>query len=201
MKKCVHITRVSPQSLLKPLKLVFTWKTDVALIPLHCPIWHTVCPCSSFVPGNVGYELLLLASCFPPVLDLFTGLKQQLWGWRCWQLRGGAALIIWFLTWAVNQYMYFSTFQLFVSRRQLPIFLLETWSAGSRRTQFIMICSHRLASPTSSTPARSIFCWLATYTRGSIFSRLWQQASRLLIIVWLLSTAGHWGVWYKDFPF
>ena len=65
--------------------------------------------------------------------------------------------------------MYFSTFQLFGSRRQLPIFLLETWSAGSRRTQFIMICSHRLASPTSSTPVGSIFCWLATYTRGSIF--------------------------------
>ena len=42
MKKCVHITRVSPQSLLKPLKLVFTLKTDVALISLHCPIWHTV---------------------------------------------------------------------------------------------------------------------------------------------------------------
>ena len=44
VKKCVLITRVSPQSLLKPLKLVFTWKTDVALISLHCPIWHTVPP-------------------------------------------------------------------------------------------------------------------------------------------------------------
>ena len=42
VKKCVHITRVSPQSLLKPLKLVSTSKTDVAQISLHCPIWHTV---------------------------------------------------------------------------------------------------------------------------------------------------------------
>ena len=44
VKKCVLITRVSPQSLLKPLKLVFTSKTDVAQISLHCPIWHTVWP-------------------------------------------------------------------------------------------------------------------------------------------------------------
>ena len=42
VKKCVLITRVSPQTLLKPLKHGFTWKTDVALISLHCPIWHTV---------------------------------------------------------------------------------------------------------------------------------------------------------------
>ena len=42
VKKYVLITWVSPQSLLKPLKLVFTSKTDVAQISLHCPIWHTV---------------------------------------------------------------------------------------------------------------------------------------------------------------
>ena len=50
VKKCVHITWVSPQSLLKPLKLVFTSKTDVAQISLHCPIWHTVD--SYFLPTN-----------------------------------------------------------------------------------------------------------------------------------------------------
>lgn len=42
LKKCVLITQVSLRTLLKPLKLGSTWKTDVALISLHCPIWHTV---------------------------------------------------------------------------------------------------------------------------------------------------------------
>ena len=70
---------------------------------LDCSCSHQVDPgvCSlslllfrAWKRGLMGYESLLLASCFPPVLDLFTGLKQQLGGWRCWQLRGGAALII-----------------------------------------------------------------------------------------------------------
>ena len=112
--------------ILIPTRVALEVPIWTARAPIRLTLESARCPCSSFVPGNVGYESLLLASCFPPVLDLITGLSSSLEG-------GGA---------------------------------------GSRRTQFIMICSHRLASPTSSTPARSIFCWLATYTRGSIFSRL-----------------------------
>ena len=80
--------------ILIPTRVALEVPIWTARAPIRLTLESARCPCSSFVPGNVGYESLLLASCFPPVLDLFTGLKQQLGGWRCWQLRGGAALII-----------------------------------------------------------------------------------------------------------
>ena len=81
--------------ILIPTRVALEVPIWTARAPIRLTLESARCPCSSFVPGNVGYELLLLlAGCFPPVLNLFTGLKQQLGGWRCRQLRGGAALII-----------------------------------------------------------------------------------------------------------
>ena len=80
--------------ILIPTRVALEVPIWTARAPIRLTLESARCPCSSFVPGNVGYESLLLASCFPPVLELITGLKQQLGEWRCWQLRGGAALII-----------------------------------------------------------------------------------------------------------
>ena len=83
VKKWVHITRVSPQSLLKPLKLVFTWKTDIALIPLHCPIWHTVLHhvLACIVINNVIIVIILMIIMI--LLILLIIITSWLWGERC----------------------------------------------------------------------------------------------------------------------
>ena len=70
--------------ILIPTRVALEVPIWTARAPIRLTLESARCPCSSFVPGNVGYESLLLASCFPPVLDLITGLKQQLGGWQCW---------------------------------------------------------------------------------------------------------------------
>ena len=70
--------------ILIPTRVALEVPIWTARAPIRLTLESARCPCSSFVPGNVGYESLLLASCFPPVLELITGLKQQLGGWRCW---------------------------------------------------------------------------------------------------------------------